>query len=87
MDKPLEKPLVSRTKTTDSARDIIAIGEFGYPVGHLGHLTDSQTEALVEFKRLCQEKKLFKPASDINQSSHDDVTMLYGFWSASTVQC
>ncbi|MCJ1437223.1 hypothetical protein MMC27_006609 [Xylographa pallens] len=72
MDKSSEKPPVTRTKTTDSAREIIAIGEFGYPVGHLGHLTDTQAEALVEFKRLCQEKKLFKPASDINQSSHDD---------------
>ncbi|MCJ1382047.1 hypothetical protein MMC17_005159 [Xylographa soralifera] len=76
MDKPSEKPPVTRTRTTDSARDIIAIGEFGYPIGHLGHLTDTQAEALVEFKKLCQEKKLFKPASDINQSSHDDVTML-----------
>ncbi|MCJ1315975.1 hypothetical protein MMC15_001295 [Xylographa vitiligo] len=76
MDKPSEKPLVTRTKTTESARDLIAVGEFGYPIGHLGHLTDAQAEALVVFKRLCQEKKLFKPASDINQSSHDDVTML-----------
>ncbi|MCJ1285428.1 hypothetical protein MMC26_004768 [Xylographa opegraphella] len=76
MEKPSQKPPVTRTKTTDSAREIIAIGEFGYPVGHLGHLTDTQAEALVEFKKLCQEKNLFKPASDINQSSHDDVTML-----------
>ncbi|MCJ1394477.1 hypothetical protein MMC18_007355 [Xylographa bjoerkii] len=76
MDKPSEKPPVTRVKTTDSAREIIATGEFGYPIGHLGHLTAAQAEALVEFKKLCQEKNLFRPASDINQSSHDDVTML-----------
>ncbi|MCJ1401820.1 hypothetical protein MMC11_005037 [Xylographa trunciseda] len=76
MDKPSEKPPVTRVKTSDSTREIISAGEFGYPIGHLGHLTETQAEALVEFKKLCQEKNLFKPASDINQSSHDDVTML-----------
>ena len=86
MEKPLDKPAVTRVKTTDSAR-ILATGEFGYPIGHLGHLTEAQAEALVEFKKLCQEKNLFKPASDINQSSHDDVTMLYGSCSLSTTQC
>lgn len=68
------RPPVTRIKTTESA--ILATGEFGYPTGHLGHLTEAQEEALVAFKKLCIEKGLFTPADDINAASHDDTTLL-----------
>ena len=69
------RPTATRVQTTDSA--ILKVGEYGYPIGHLGHLTEPQEEALVAFKKLCQEKGLYKQASDTNQSSHDDTTLLY----------
>lgn len=52
-------------------------GEFGYPQGHLGHLTDEQQTALVQFKELIQENKLWTPAEAGELASHDDVTLLY----------
>ena len=52
-------------------------GEFGFPQGHLGHLTDEQAKALVDFKELLQEKKLWTPADGDQPESHDDVTLLY----------
>ena len=69
-----QRPPITRIRTTDSA--ILATGEFGYPTGHLGHLTKAQEDALVAFKKLCQEKRLFKPAEDKNAASHDDTTLL-----------
>ena len=77
MANSADRPPATRVRTTDSARNMLAAGEFGYPVGHLGHLTEQQQDSLVEFKTLCEEKGLFKPATDHNQSSHDDVTLLY----------
>lgn len=47
--------------------------EHGYPSGHLGHLTEHEEQALVEFKTLLEEKGLYKP-NDPN--SHDDPTLL-----------
>jgi hypothetical protein len=69
------RPAVTRLQTTDSA--ILKTGEFGYPSGHLGHLTQQQEEALEAFRKLCQENGLYKPATDIDQNSHDDTTLLY----------
>lgn len=73
----METPTVTRTQTTDSTRNILSTGEFGYPIGHLGHLTEPQEGALIAFKKLCQEKGLFKAVTDAKQSSHDDVTLLF----------
>ncbi|KAI1414780.1 CRAL/TRIO domain-containing protein [Hypoxylon sp. FL1857] len=47
--------------------------EHGYPSGHLGHLTEHEEQALVEFKTLLEEKGLYKPG---NPPSHDDPTLL-----------
>ncbi|KAI1461833.1 CRAL/TRIO domain-containing protein [Annulohypoxylon moriforme] len=47
--------------------------EHGYPSGHLGHLTEHEEHALVEFKSLLEEKGLYKPG---NPPSHDDPTLL-----------
>jgi len=69
-----ERPAATRTKTTDSA--ILRVGEYGYPIGHLGHLTEHQAEQLEAFRQLCQDKGLYKPASNLNHSSHDDTTLL-----------
>ncbi|KAI0538063.1 CRAL-TRIO domain-containing protein [Xylaria digitata] len=47
--------------------------EVGYPTGHLGHLTEHETQALADFKVLLEEKGFYKPGSP---PSHDDPTLL-----------
>ncbi|KAI8631937.1 CRAL-TRIO domain-containing protein [Xylariaceae sp. FL1651] len=47
--------------------------DVGYPAGHLGHLTEQETQALVEFKALLVEKGLYKPGPP---PSHSDPTLL-----------
>ena len=64
------------TKVPSKASGILKQGEYGYPIGHLGHLTGAQEKSLVEFKELCASKGLYKPASSERPSSHDDATML-----------
>ena len=66
--------VATKVKTNESA--ILATGEFGYPTGHLGYLTEQQQQALVAFKAICEKKGLFKPPNDINKASHDDTTLL-----------
>lgn len=50
--------------------------EFGYPFGHIGHLSPDQEAILEQFKRCCSEKGYYTPASDSTTASHDDVTLL-----------
>ena len=64
----------TRIRTTESG--ILATGEFGYPVGHLGHLTEPQEAALKDFKALCAEKGLYKPGIEEGLGTHDDATLL-----------
>ncbi|TGJ78700.1 hypothetical protein E0Z10_g10071 [Xylaria hypoxylon] len=47
--------------------------EVGYPTGHLGHLTEHETQALIDFKDLLEEKGLYKPGLP---PSHGDQTLL-----------
>ncbi|KAI1078181.1 CRAL-TRIO domain-containing protein [Whalleya microplaca] len=63
------------TKKSASIRRVPSAGavEHGYPEGHLGHLTEHQTQALEDFKVFLEEKGLYKPG---NPPSHDDPTLL-----------
>ena len=51
--------------------------EYGYPQGHLGHLSGEEEQAFRNFKAYCQEKGYFTPADGDKQASHDDPTLLY----------
>lgn len=54
-----------------------AIVEYGFPQGHLGHLSASEEKTLKEFKALVIEKGMFKPASDTHEfGTHDDAMLL-----------
>ncbi|CAD6446356.1 7dee53d0-67d9-42c7-8f47-e25709e75d5c [Sclerotinia trifoliorum] len=54
-----------------------AVVEYGFPQGHLGHLTTEEEAALNNFKVLCTEKGLYKPGNGIDQpASHEDATLL-----------
>lgn len=50
---------------------------FGFPQGHIGHLTDEEQEALVQFKALVTEKGLYREADGGDEyGTHDDATLL-----------
>lgn len=54
-----------------------AVEVYGYPRGHLGHLTPEEEEMLNNFKALCQENGYYSPGNgDSEPPSHDDATML-----------
>lgn len=54
-----------------------AVVEYGYPNGHLGHLTTEEEAAFKNFKLLCTDKGEYKPAEGETPASHDDATLLY----------
>ncbi|RQM04543.1 hypothetical protein DH86_00004442, partial [Scytalidium sp. 3C] len=54
-----------------------AVVEYGFPLGHLGHLSAEEETAFQQFKKVCEEKGYYKPASGPDeQPSHDDATLL-----------
>jgi len=54
-----------------------AVEEFGYPQGHLGHLSTEQEAAFKNFKVLLTEKGYYKAGSSEDEdSTHDDATLL-----------
>jgi hypothetical protein len=74
-------PSTPATPIPDSVMD----GPIAAPqlAGHLGYLTDEQTEAFDDFKELLVKEGLFTPASVaedgttvVSSASHDDATLL-----------
>ncbi|KAI9053177.1 hypothetical protein LZ554_003443 [Drepanopeziza brunnea f. sp. 'monogermtubi'] len=53
-----------------------AMVEYGYPRGHLGHLTNEEQAAFRDFKIVCQEKGYYRPATANEVETHDDATLL-----------
>ncbi|TVY89380.1 SEC14 cytosolic factor [Lachnellula willkommii] len=54
-----------------------AVVEYGYPQGHLGHLTADEETAFLNFKTLCAEKGYYKPGAGKDDiPSHDDPLLL-----------
>jgi hypothetical protein len=56
-----------------------AVVEYGYPQGHLGHLSPDEEAAFKNFKIVCEEKGVYKPGTDDEPGTHDDATLLYEF--------
>ena len=55
-----------------------AVVEYGYPQGHLGHLSPEEEAAYKNFKVLCAEKGYYKPGNGEDEdATHDDATLLY----------
>jgi hypothetical protein len=55
-----------------------AVVEYGFPLGHLGHLTAEEEEAFKNFKLLCAEEGYYKPGEgEDGHATHDDATLLY----------
>jgi hypothetical protein len=51
---------------------------YGYPQGHIGHMTAEEQDALNGFKALLIEKGLYKPREHADEyGTHDDATLLY----------
>lgn len=52
--------------------------EYGFPSGHLGHLSDQEERKLRDFKKLVIQKGLYKPQTDEHEyGTHDDAMLLY----------
>lgn len=51
----------------------LAAVEYGYPLGHLGHLTEEEQTALDNFKVYLANENLYKPGPP---PSHDDILLL-----------
>ena len=55
-----------------------AVEVYGYPRGHIGHMTADEQNALNDFKALLTEKGLYKPREHAYEyGTHDDATLLY----------
>ena len=55
-----------------------AVEEYGFPQGHLGHLTVDQEAALQNFKVKCAEGGYYQAGNGGSEEpSHDDATLLY----------
>jgi hypothetical protein len=67
MASNLEAPGAPAERITSTASTIT---DYAYPYGHLGHLTQKQEEAFLQFKKVLEERGLLKP-------SHDDPLILY----------
>jgi hypothetical protein len=81
-------PISPTTATTATAgpahRVSSAVEVYGYPQGHIGHMTPDEEAALNDFKELCAKEGLYKPSDDTNEyGTHDDATMLYASPSSS----
>jgi hypothetical protein len=51
---------------------------FQYPATHFGHLSDTQQQALDEFKKIVHDKGYYLPAGAHGRkhATHDDETLL-----------
>ncbi|KAJ4390931.1 hypothetical protein N0V93_004530 [Gnomoniopsis smithogilvyi] len=67
---------LSRTSTSRSQAPVKGALEYGYPHGHLGHLTETESTTFAAFKTLLAEHKLYHPATPTAPASHDDATVL-----------
>ena len=68
--------MAEAARVTSHGSGILNKGEYGYPSGHLGHLTPEQIKSLEEFQQLCLEQGLYKTPAGSNAASHDDQTLL-----------
>lgn len=50
--------------------------EYGFPQGHLGHLTEAEEQAFAEFKQVCASKGVYTPGNGQQAASHDEATLL-----------
>jgi hypothetical protein len=69
--------MASPTTAGPAHRVHSAVEVYGFPRGHLGHLTHDEEETLKDFKVLCEENGYYSPGNgDTEPPSHDDATML-----------
>ncbi|RBR26721.1 uncharacterized protein FIESC28_00504 [Fusarium coffeatum] len=66
----LEAPGAPAERITSTASTIT---DYAYPYGHLGHLTQKQEEAFLQFKKVLEERGLLTPGPP---PSHDDPLIL-----------
>jgi hypothetical protein len=74
----------NRSHQTDESKQIEPVSSHGSVMdplaGHLNHLTASQEAALDQFKSVLHARGLWTPGTSASRPSHDDATLLYGFF-------
>jgi hypothetical protein len=70
-DARLALPQAARTA---SSQTIAQLADYSYPRGHLGYLSEAESEALAQFKVVLQERGYWTPGPPA--PSHDDPLLL-----------
>ncbi|KAI6810424.1 CRAL/TRIO domain-containing protein [Hortaea werneckii] len=56
--------------------DLQRTESYTWPAAHVGHLNESQQTQLDKFRRLCESKGYYTPATEDTPATHDDETLL-----------
>ncbi|KAI7318865.1 CRAL/TRIO domain-containing protein [Hortaea werneckii] len=56
--------------------DLQRTESYTWPAAHVGHLNETQQSQLDKFRRLCESKGYYTPATDDTPATHDDETLL-----------
>ncbi|GAB1736247.1 hypothetical protein NU219Hw_g6920t1 [Hortaea werneckii] len=56
--------------------DLQRTESYTWPAAHVGHLNETQQSQLDKFRRLCESKGYYTPASEDIPATHDDETLL-----------
>jgi hypothetical protein len=69
--------MASPTTAGPTHRVQSAVEVYGFPRGHLGHLSPEEEEALTDFKLLCEQNGYYSPGNGSTEApSHEDATLL-----------
>lgn len=69
----LAAPALPQAARTVSSQSVAQLAEYTYPHGHLGHLSESEAEALETFKNVLEERGYLTRGPP---ASHDDPLLL-----------
>ncbi|KAI7261874.1 CRAL/TRIO domain-containing protein, partial [Hortaea werneckii] len=56
--------------------DLQRTESYTWPAAHVGHLNETQQSQLDKFRRLCESKGYYTPATEDTPATHDDETLL-----------
>ncbi|KAI7151679.1 CRAL/TRIO domain-containing protein, partial [Hortaea werneckii] len=56
--------------------DLQRTESYTWPAAHVGHLNETQQTQLDKFRRLCESKGYYTPATEDHPATHDDETLL-----------
>jgi hypothetical protein len=69
----LAVPALPQAARVVSSQSVAQLAEYSYPRGHLGHLSETEAEALEAFKNVLEERGFWTRGPP---ASHDDPLLL-----------